>query len=135
MEVTLAVLADCANLTQDGKLNIMGMFGEVNPTELPFTLPTMYLIIVFSASPSEVGLQKEISIHLMNEDGKNMLTLKNDLVVPAPPRSGSKVLLQTMIGLNGVAFDRPGDYQFAIHVNGEHKLGVPLRLNDPLGTI
>ncbi|MCX6382155.1 MAG: hypothetical protein NT023_22205 [Armatimonadetes bacterium] len=29
MDLTLAVLADYANITEDGKLNIMGVFGEI----------------------------------------------------------------------------------------------------------
>jgi hypothetical protein len=51
MEVTVAVLADYANVSQDGKLNIMGIFQEINATSLPFVLPQMYLVMSFSAGP------------------------------------------------------------------------------------
>jgi hypothetical protein len=43
VEVTVTVLADYANLSQDGKLNIMSIFQEINPPVLPFALPQMYL--------------------------------------------------------------------------------------------
>lgn len=45
MDVNLALLADYANVSQDGKLNIMGIFQEVNPPVLPFALPQMYLVM------------------------------------------------------------------------------------------
>ena len=51
MEVSLAVLSDYANVTGDGKLNIMGLFGEINPPVLPFSLPTMFLALALTASP------------------------------------------------------------------------------------
>src|SRR5215217_3944288 len=47
MEVKLAVLADYANVSQDGKLNIMGIFQEINAPSLPFPLPQMFLVVPF----------------------------------------------------------------------------------------
>ena len=65
MDVTLAVLADYANVSQDGKLNIMGIFQEVNPSEIPFVLPQMYLVLSLTAGPAEVGLARNIRIPLL----------------------------------------------------------------------
>ena len=41
MDVTVAVLADYANVSQDGKLNIMGIFQEINPPMLPGLAPKL----------------------------------------------------------------------------------------------
>jgi len=38
MRVKLAVLADYASITREGKLNILGIFDEINPQQLPATL-------------------------------------------------------------------------------------------------
>ena len=38
VDVRVAVLADYANVSQDGKLNIMGIFQEINPSFLPFPM-------------------------------------------------------------------------------------------------
>jgi hypothetical protein len=47
MEVTLAVLADYANVTGSGKLNVMGIFGEVNPPVLPDLLGESWKPLTF----------------------------------------------------------------------------------------
>lgn len=131
MDVTLAVLADYANLTQEGKLNIMGVFAELNPPVLPFHLPAMYLVIGFAASPSEAATSKEILIVLMASEGRELLRLQNRMIVPSPLRPGSRTYIQSIIGLNGILFEQPGEYQFAILVNGEEKETIPLRVNAP----
>ncbi len=131
MNVTLSVLADCANITEDGKLNIMGVFGEINPPELPFALPMMYLVLGFSASPSEIGSEKDIIIILMDGEGRRKLVIESKAVVPPPKRSGSPTYIQTILGLAGCKFEHEGVYDFAIQVNGEEKTRIPLRINTP----
>ena len=132
MDVRLAVLADYANISQEGKLNIMGVFGEINPPVLPFALPTMYLVAVFQASPAEVGQQKAVRVALLDDDGKEVLALDlPPIVVPQAKRAGSSTDLQAVFCLNGVRFERPGDYAFHFLVGGDAKTRVPLRVNEP----
>lgn len=131
MDVTLSVLADYANITQDGKLNIMGVFTEVNPPELPFALPMMFLVTIYTASPAEVGSEKALRVTLLDGDGKQLMNLETPITVPKPIRAGSRVQLNSVIGLGGVRFDKAGDYQFSILVGGEEKKSLPLHVNNP----
>lgn len=134
MDVNLALLADYANVSQDGKLNIMGIFQEVNPPVLPFALPQMYLVISFVAGPAEFGLTKNIRIALLESDGSEMLTLEGQMEVPRHvPLPGSRAYMNQVIGLNGITFHRPGDYAFSILVGGETKETIGLHVNEPTG--
>jgi hypothetical protein len=136
MDVTVAVLADCANMSSDGKLNIMGIFAEINPPVLPFHLPSMYLVLGFSASPAEVGSDKRLRVVLLDPDGRQpVLQLESIMTVGKPIRSGSRTYLQSVIGLNGVLFARSGDYLFSVLVNGEEKTSLPLYVNEPANPI
>ena len=132
VDVTLAVLADYANVSQDGKLNIMGIFQEVNPPELPFALPQMYLVVSFEAGPAEFDSFKHIRLALLDSDGNEMLALEGQVQVPRPGRPGSRAYINQVIGLNGVIFERPGDYGFAILVNGDTRGTAALHVNRPL---
>lgn len=132
MEVRLAVLADYANVSQDGKLNIMGIFQEVNPPELPFALPQMYLVVSFAARGAEVETVKYIRIVLLDSDGNEMLGLEGHVQVPLPPRPGSRAYINQVLGLNGITFERPGDYSFEILVGGETRESVSLHVNEPI---
>lgn len=132
MEVKLAVLADYANISQNGKLNIMGIFQEVHPPGLPFQLPQMYLVVSFEAGAAEFGSLKDIRFALLDSDGDEMLALEGQATVPRPDRAGSRAYINEVIGLNGIAFERPGDYGFSILVQGETKGVVELHVNEPL---
>ena len=131
VEVNLAVLADYANVSQDGKLNIMGIFQEVNPPVLPFALPQMYLVISFEAGPAEFGSTKNVRIALLESDGSEMLALEGQTEVPRPPRPGSRAFMNQVIGLNGITFQQPGDYAFSILVGGETKETIGLHVHKP----
>ncbi len=130
MDVTVAVLADYANVSQDGKLNVMGIFQEINAPSLPFPLPQMYLVLTFEAGPAEFGSEKELRIVLVDSDGNEKISLEGQVQVPRPPRRGSPAYINEAIGLAGVPFEKAGDYHFAILVGGETKETVPLHVND-----
>jgi hypothetical protein len=131
VEVTLAVLADYANVSQDGKLNIMGIFQEVNPPVLPFPLPQMFLVVSFEAGPAEFGSRKNVRIALLDNDGSEMLALEGQVDVQRPPRPGRRAYINQVIGLNGITFPRAGDYAFSILVGGETKEAVGVHVNEP----
>ena len=131
VEVKLAVLADYANVSQDGKLNIMGIFQEINPPFLPFPLPQMYLVVSFSAGPAEIGTVRNLRIPLLHSDGQELLAMEAQMTIPRPNRPGSRAYINQTIGLAGVTFERPGDYAFSILVGDDEKATVPLHVNDP----
>jgi len=131
MEVRLAALADYANVSQEGKLNILGVFGEINPPMLPFPLPTMYLVVSFFASPAEIGTTKDVAITLRDSDGNEVVGFTQVMEVPSPKLAGTPSQMNVVLALNGVSFERSGDYRFYILVGGESKWDLGLRVNEP----
>ena len=131
MDVTLAVLADFASITREGKLNILGVFGEINPPRLPFVLPSMVLVMAYSAGPAEFGLQRKARIVLTDADGKQVLGVEQDLSIPRARRAGAKVQMNQILGLAGVRFEQSGDYQFSVLVDNDEKRTISLRVNEP----
>jgi hypothetical protein len=139
MKVALAVLADFASVTQDGKLNILGIFHEVKPPFLPFPFPQMFLVASFEAEPADYGKHHSIRVILRrkNDDGTEILSLDGEMQTPNPTRPGATGYVNQVVGLSGVTFERAGDYLFSILVNGEGKATVPLHVyeaeRDPIG--
>jgi hypothetical protein len=131
LDVTLAVAADYANITSDGKLNIMGIFQEVNPVGFPTQLQQMFLVISFEAGPAEFGAQKAVHIAFTDADGNQKVTLDVPVVVPRPVRPGSRAYFSQVIGLGGLPIEEPGDHEFAILVGGETRGSVLLHVNEP----
>jgi hypothetical protein len=131
VEVTVAVLADYANVSKDGKLNIMGIFQEINAPELPFQLPQMYLVLSFTAGPAEFGSVRNLRVVLLQSDGQEVFGLGAQMQVPTnAARPGRRAYINETIGLAGVPFQRAGDYAFSILVGDDEKATVPLYVND-----
>jgi hypothetical protein len=131
LEVALAVAADYANVTNDGKLNVMGIFQQVNPTQFPMALPQMFLVVAFEAGPAEIGTQKDVRIIFMDDDGEHKLMLDLQLVVPEPVRPGSPAYFNQIVGLGGLPLEKSGDHAFFILIGGEERGRVTLHVNEP----
>ncbi len=133
VDATLAVAADYANVASDGKLNIMGIFQEVNPFGLPFQLPQMFLVVTWDAGPAEFGSQKDCRVIFMGPDrneGEN-LTLEYQMVVPEVTRPGTRAIFHQILGIGGLPINRTGPHAMHVVVNGETKAEVPLYVNEP----
>lgn len=131
MEVKLAVLADFASIAINGKLNIMGIFDEVNPAQLPFALPIFYVVTSFGTHASEFDAQKTIETVLNDEDGAVLARLSQEIIIPRPGRPGMRGTVNKVHGLVGLPFKHPGDYEFAILENGRPIGHIQLRVNAP----
>jgi hypothetical protein len=131
MQVKLAVLADYASVSVDNKLNILGVFQEVNTPDFPITVPHMYLVISFEAEPAEHGrhLLAHIVLSEESDNGQTLLSLEGMAEVPQPTRMTDRAYSNQVIGLSGVTFEHEGDYKFSISVENQEVAIVPLRVN------
>jgi hypothetical protein len=130
MDVKLAVICDYANVSQDGKLNIMGVFHEITPPVLPYQVPRMFLVASFDAGPAEFGTDKHVRISLLENDGTQLLSLDGPVSVHSPSRVGSRAIINQVIGIEGFLLERSGDYAFHILVNDEEKTSAALHVNE-----
>jgi hypothetical protein len=132
MDVKLAVLADYASISLEGKLNIMGIFDEINAPSLPVILPIFYVVVSYSTRATEFDADKNLEIALQTEDGRVLVRLQQPVHVPRPPRPGARGTVNQVHALAGLPFENEGSYQFVISVDG-HPIGdIPLRINAPI---
>jgi hypothetical protein len=125
----VAVLADFASLSDDGKLNIMGIFHEINAPSLPFPLPQIYLVFSLEAEPAEYGEERMIRIVLRHDGAADneILDFQGSVRIPQPERPG-RVITNQLIGLSGVNLERVGNYTFSINVGEEEVATVRMRV-------
>lgn len=131
MEVSLALLADYANVTAEGKLNILGVFDTIFADRFPAVHPQMQLILRLEANPAEASSRKKLELKLMTADGHTRFAIGAELGFEAKDPSkpvGEMMKVDQIIGLQNVRFEVPGDYQIAILVNEETKKTIPLKV-------
>ena len=128
MKVDILVAADYANVADGGKLNIMGIFGKISSNTFPARHAEMYLVVKISARPSEYGTKRQVTVKLMDEDGKiEIVNFSRDIVVPTNDK-GETVQIHQILRLVDIIFPAAGTYQFSILIDNDEKASYPIEL-------
>lgn len=129
IQVSLALLADCANVSREGKLNILGIFDRLHSQSVPAVHPQMHLVLSFEADRSDAEKSHPLAIDLIDGDGARLFSLGGELRFGTPP-PGEQVRVNQVVQLNGLQFPRYGTYDFKVVVNNEVRRSVPLSVID-----
>jgi hypothetical protein len=124
VEVDLAVVADAANVSQEGKLNILGVFDTIWARDLPFRHAAMVFVLRVRADFTDQG-SHDLEVRLIDADGGQLFKAEGPLQVPGGV-PGRPIKPHVIMGLAGVTFQKPGDYSFEIMLDGQHLKSVPL---------
>jgi len=127
MKITLAVVADYANITREGKLNILGIFDVIHAQSFPMSHPQMQLVMRFEADIAEAGKTKKLEIKLMDDDGKNLFELNGGFTL-GQGQAGETMVTNQILTINMMKFEKPGNHEFKILINDELKAEVPLKV-------
>jgi hypothetical protein len=129
MEIPFAVIADGANVSREGKLNILGIFDTIHARKFPVTHAEMKLVLRVVAGPEEAGIEHVIEIKLLDDEGGSVLGMKAN-VVPRSVPEGMPLRLDQVVSMHNVVFKKPGKYHFSIVVDGAQKATLPLTVNE-----
>jgi hypothetical protein len=124
VKVALAVLADAANVTADGKLNILGVFDRFASERFPAAIARATLVIKFEGDAADQGRTKKLEIQLWDADGHQVIGLESDVEIPAD--AGIRPSFNNVLVMNGLGFPHPGRYAFHILINGQTEERVEL---------
>lgn len=124
MEVKNAFFCDYANLEVSGKVNVLGIFNDINSVQFPVTQSQFFFVALIEGHRSESG-QHQIKINFVDEDGKDVLPSMNAPFEITSNKPDSTFILN----LQGVVFSKPGAYSADIVVDNHHLRSVKLVLN------
>jgi hypothetical protein len=124
---TVAVIAEHAQVRADGKLDVSGVYNCRYVPELPTKLDIM-LAMRFDVEPLDYGVHQNIAVHIMDEDGAEMVNLRASPVsFDAPSVAGLPLAYDLILPLT-VGFPREGTWTFDIRVNESTVARVGLRV-------
>ena len=128
MKPLLFLAADYANVTGDGKLNVMGVFNDINATNFPARHASMYLVAKLGAELGEYGQNRNFSVILLDQDANQIMDIQGQFEVPKG-QMGRKPEVNIILDLKDVVFPKPGPYQFVMLVEKDHKGELTLYAN------
>ncbi|KXK14562.1 MAG: hypothetical protein UZ15_CFX003003006 [Chloroflexi bacterium OLB15] len=128
MEVPILLVADYANETSNGKLNVMGIFTNIYASSFPTIHPQLFLVTQITASPAEYNRKFRLGIKLLDDDAMNTLAnIETEVQVPNG-QQGELIRINFMIGLANLLFPKPGTYEFCILIDNDQKATLPIQL-------
>jgi len=127
MRLLLLVAADCANITADNKLNVMGIFNEVRASQFPARYPSMHLVVKLAAELGEYGQKRDLTVNLHDPDGQPIVSVTGQVDVPKPV-GGARPEVNAIFNIRDIVFQHPGPHQFIVLVDKDFKGDLPINV-------
>lgn len=128
MRPLLFLTADYANITGDGKLNVMGIFNDIFSYSFPARHSSMHIVGKLGAELGEYGQKRDFKIVLLDEDANQIMDISGQFEIPKGER-GRKPEVNLILELKDVVFPKPGIFQFVLLVEKDHKSELSLYVN------
>ena len=126
MDSLFFLIAEYANVSTGGKLNVMGIFNTLFAARFPARHPSLHIVAKLSSGAAEANVSKRLKIKLLNDDGTEIwATPELPLKVPASV-NGRRVENNVIVALTDLVFPTDGDYQFSLLVDDDEKDVAPL---------
>jgi hypothetical protein len=115
VKIPMALLADEANVSQEGKLNVLGVFDRLAAATFPTVHPKMVFAFRVQAEYADMGRTFPVRVRLVDEDGG--VLFQADMEMGAPQvQPGDFITANQVLALVGVMFPRPGTYKFELTI-------------------
>lgn len=127
MDIRLAVLADGANVSREGKLNVLGVFDTLYARQFPCVHPHMALVLRFEAAPEEAGSTRQVEVQLVAADGRVLVSIPGAVTLQRH-QLGERMVVDHVLAFTSTRFEAPGRYTFRVAVDGAVAAALPLRV-------
>ena len=126
MHVAFALFADAANLSQEGKLNILGVFDALQVGTLPALHPRATLVVHLKGSPADVGNHR-VSLQWLSPSGNELWSSAGELGIAAPPPGVIEMDFPLVAHLD-LPLDVPGSYLMRVGLDGQTCAEIPIQV-------
>ena len=132
MLISFALFADAANLSQEGKLNVLGVFGALQVAALPAMHPRAHLVVGLRGGRDDVG-SHQVSLRWRNPAGKELWSTAGNLDIALPPGEVTELDLPLIASIDQ-PIDQAGTYTMRVAVDDDVSADVRLVVRSVTGT-
>ena len=126
MHISFALFADAANLSQEGKLNILGVFDAVQVATLPTVHPRAHLVVRVKGRRTDAGAHT-VTLRWLNPRGDELWTTTGELNIATPPVEVTEMDLPLIAAID-LPIDQAGSYTMNIAVDDQPRAEVRLQV-------
>lgn len=126
MNVSFALFADAANISQEGKLNILGIFDAVHVSQFPALHPRATFVLHMKATPNDMGTHAML-LRWINPRGTEMWNSEAQLEVGTPAPGQHEVDMPIIVQVD-LPLDMLGAYTMRVTVDGRDSAACVLHV-------
>jgi hypothetical protein len=126
MHIAFALFADAANLSQEGKLNILGVFDALQVAQLPAVHARATLVVRVKGRREDAGRHR-VTMRWVNPRGQELWVTSGDLDIGAPPAGPGEMDLPLIAAVD-LPLDMAGAYRLHVALDDQPAAEVPLQV-------
>lgn len=127
MQLVLALACDHAEVRPDGKLDVQGVFNELNAPGFPAAQDSMTVVFVLEWGRDETGTH-ELRADLMDPNDRMVLTIQGHTEVEARNVEQHPPQTRLILKLDRVIFPAAGSYRFRLRAGSQTVEALPIHV-------
>ncbi|MDO8501275.1 MAG: hypothetical protein Q7S20_05495 [Gemmatimonadaceae bacterium] len=116
MHISFAVFADGANLSQEGKLNVLGVFDALAVAGFPSLHPRTHFVVRLKGGAEDTGAHR-LTFNWVNPSGEVLWSSDGELNVAPGPNPAFEMDLP-IIAVIDLPLNMPGLYTMQVSLDG-----------------
>lgn len=130
MHVSFALFADAANLSQEGKLNILGVFDAVHAGGFPSIHPRATLVVRLKGTAADSGVHA-MGLRWISPRGQELWSSTAELTVGTATGHVGELDMPVIAAID-LPLDGPGAFRMLVELDGAVQTEVPLHVHGPV---
>ena len=126
MHVYFALFADAANHSQEGKLNILGVFDAVQVATLPAVHPRAHLVVRLKGNRTDIGVHT-MTLQWIGPSGNELWNSGGQIEITPPPATVTEMDFPLIAPVD-LPIDDAGGYVMRISLDNEQRADVRLQV-------
>ncbi len=128
MHISFAVFADGANLSQEGKLNVLGVFDALAVGGFPSLHPRTHFVVRLKGTVEDTGAHT-LTFNWVNPEGEVLWSSDGELNV-APGANSAMDMDLPIIAVIDLPLNLAGIYTMQVSLDGDLTAEVPLHVSN-----
>ncbi len=130
MHIDYAFICDYAEARE--KVNALGIgFDTIYALKLPARHPHFSVVVQLRFGLTEIG-EKEVTLHLIDADGKETVPApKGKIMVNPPPLGNLESTARMIMEFGNVEFTSYGSYSIIVNLEGNEVVSIPIKIAQP----
>jgi hypothetical protein len=113
MNLVLAIACDKAEIGDNGKLNVEGIYNELSAPDFPAAHPSLTVVLVIEWGMQDTG-EQPIRADLISPTGDMVVTIQGHTDVELAPDNEVPPQTRLILPLQNVIFQEPGRYHLRV---------------------